>query len=132
MVKIILLVILFASLNLAQPVAAQTGSVDLLLGRLQGAGGRLDIISQKIASRLEKMKADRINVTKLNTQYLNINKQLVQLKQQSTEAETLATSSGYKLFRQQVLEINTTLKAVLAAEKNLISQMKRMTSEVKK
>ena len=107
--------------------------LNLLINRLHGAEARLDRIGQKIASRLGKMKESKLNVAKLDSAYASIVEQLLQLKKKSAQLETTSatwlnspdSTQDYKLFRQELLDINTSLKTILNSEKNLIGQMKR-------
>jgi hypothetical protein len=79
------------------------------------------------------MKESKLNVAKLDSAYASIVEQLLQLKKKSAQLETTSatwlnspdSTQDYKLFRQELLDINTSLKTILTSEKNLIGQMKR-------
>ena len=150
MKRIFLFVLLLVSFNILLPVYTYgispspvlptvnplklNTTINLVMRRLKAASFRMDNISQRMTSRLEKIKQMQINVAKLTSQSANISQQITKLKGKLNQAQEQVTvlstdsdsSSAYRLFQQEIADINQTLKTILNDEKNILIQMKRL------
>lgn len=121
------------TLSTVNPLKLDT-TINFIIRRLKAASFRVENINQRMNSRLEKIKQMQINVAKLTSQSANISQQIKELNGKLNQVEGQATalstgsasSSAYRLFQQEIADINQTLKTILNNEKSILIQMKRL------
>lgn len=124
----------------ATPNPILSRSSALLMGRLQAGLSRAEKISQRIVTRLSKMRTSQTtsgnDITRLDAQQKAFAVVLEQLKidlgQLDLTSQALSTSSSqkkdYLVFKSQVLTFINNLKGIYQLEVNLVANMKQITS----
>mgnify|MGYP001567985655 FL=1 len=127
---------------IASPSAKLNKSISSLINILQAMVLRLEKLSQRIATRLNKIYSVNINssdtekIIKLTTQQKKL---MIQVKQLKTDLSKLdlqfqsASTAGiskkeYPLFRSQAISLIGSIKEVHISESDLVTQMKNIAS----
>ncbi len=122
--------------------AKMNKSISSLINILNSMILRLEKLSQRIATRLNKIYAANVNstdtdkITRLTTQQKNLATQVKQLKTDLTQLDLQvqsATGTGiskkdYFLFRSQTMILIGNIKDVYILESDLVSQMKKIAT----
>lgn len=126
----------------ASPSVKLNKSIVSLVNKLKAMVIRLEKLSQRIATRINKIYSTNVNsadtdkITKLTAQQKNISTQVKQLNadliqldlQVQSASATGVSKKDYILFRSKTMTLIGKIKDVYLLESDLISQMKKIAT----
>lgn len=110
--------------------------VGILLKRLEAAVERIENIAERAYTRLSKIRKENPKAKNLNTQYVDISRQIETLKIELEETKKLVSNllesvnpkEDYQFLHEQVVSVKMLLENILKNEKLLVSDMMQLAT----